>query len=168
MPENVRLQPRRPGRGVGRLCGKRFALAKARAGWEDFRGRLRWSVLRADTAVVVDERVLSKPRDRACLWTAAWFWTTWTATSFKRPWSAINTTSLPRPGPCGRPARPYAIASRNATSRHRTDTATLWLEGCPLTAYLLAGTRRLKTTLYVGGNPPAPCPPSSAIAYFLI
>ncbi len=42
----------------------RVALDKARAGWQALRGQQRRPVLGADTAVVVDGRILGKPRDR--------------------------------------------------------------------------------------------------------
>lgn len=43
---------------------RRMAAGKARAGWEQL-GRPALPVLGADTAVVVDDRILGKPRDRA-------------------------------------------------------------------------------------------------------
>ncbi|HXH03274.1 MAG TPA: Maf family protein [Candidatus Competibacteraceae bacterium] len=42
----------------------RLALAKARAGWERLETRPPRPVLGADTAVVIDGRILGKPRDR--------------------------------------------------------------------------------------------------------
>ncbi len=43
----------------------RLALAKARAGWESLGDRPLLPVLGADTAVVVDDTILGKPKDRA-------------------------------------------------------------------------------------------------------
>ncbi len=43
----------------------RLALAKARAGWERLGNRSLLPVLGADTAVVVDDSILGKPKDRA-------------------------------------------------------------------------------------------------------
>ena len=58
----------------------RLALAKARAGWRSLGGRLSRPVLGADTAVVIDDKILGKPRDRTeglamlALLSGRWHW----------------------------------------------------------------------------------------------